>query len=83
MERAVHTQPFAPWATRYRAAQRRLLRAYGSPQERLEAARCFARSVDDLRGLGLSGNGLLIAAEHMTHGRLRRRAGETTPAFTA
>jgi hypothetical protein len=33
--------------------------------------RCFERSVVDLGRLGLSGTGLIVAAEHMAGSRLR------------
>ncbi len=67
----VDTKPLVPFNARYRAAQRRVVGAYAGSVDRLAAARCFARSVEDFRRLGLHGPGLLVAAEHMAISRLR------------
>jgi hypothetical protein len=63
--------PLITTRTRYRAAQRRLCRAHGSRVGRQRTVTYFERSVVDLGRLGLSGTGLIVAAEHMAGSRLR------------
>jgi hypothetical protein len=64
-------RPLVTTRTRYRAAQRRLCSAYGSRVGRRQTVSCFDRSVVDLGRLGLSGTGLIVAAEHMAGNQLR------------
>ena len=63
--------PLTTNRTRYRAAQRRLCTAHGSRVGERRTANCFKRSVVDLGRLGLSGTGLIVAAEHMAGSQLR------------
>jgi hypothetical protein len=69
--------PLMTTRTRYRAAQRRLCTAHASRVGRPRTVRCFERSLVDLGRLGLSGTGLIVAAEHMAASRLR--AYKSTP----
>ncbi len=65
------TRRLVPFHVRHRAAQRRLAGAFGSILGPGAIALHFERAVADLRGLGLFGPGLIVAAEHMTATRLR------------
>jgi len=67
------THPFLPLPVRYRAARHRVIRSYQADLGQRAAAACFARCLEDLRQLGLQGNALIIAAEHMATSRLRQR----------
>jgi hypothetical protein len=63
--------PLMTTRRRYQAAHRRLCTAHGSRVGRGRTVTCFERSVVDLGRLGLSGTGLIVAAEHMAGSRLR------------
>ena len=67
------TRVFVPWALRYRAAQRRVVRGLSSRPDRILATQCFAQSIEQLQLLGLQGSGLTIAAEYMAKDMLRSR----------
>ncbi len=69
----METRPFLPLPVRFRAAQHRVIREYEAELGQRTAVDCFTRCIDDVRQLGLRGNALIIAAEHMASSRLRQR----------
>ncbi len=66
------THPFVPLAVRYQAALHRVIQDSAPGRGEQDAAGCFARCLDEARRLGLRGNALIVAAEHMAIGRLRQ-----------
>jgi len=66
------THPFVPLAVRYQAALHRVMQDSHPGLVEQDAAGCFARCIDEVRRLGLRGNALIIAAEHMAISRLRQ-----------
>ena len=65
------THYFEPWVTRCRNAKRRVLRTFAAEVGAPAAAAAFRDCLTELRGLGLRGNALVVAAEYMACTRLR------------
>ena len=65
------TKPLVPLHVRHRAAQRRLLAAFGAVLDPRKIAHLLDLCIADLRRLGICGPGLIVAAEHMAATRLR------------
>lgn len=72
--RPTDTKPLIPVHVEYRQAERRIVAAYGRTEGADRAVALFEESVEDLRRLGLTGTGLIVAAEHMAGARLHQRA---------
>jgi hypothetical protein len=71
----VETHYFEPWVTRCRRAKSRVLRSFASQVGAPAAAAAFTDCMTELRGLGLRGNALVVAAEYMACTRLRTSSG--------
>lgn len=71
--RPADTKPLIPVHVQYRRAERRIVAAYGRTEGADRAVALFKESVEDLRRLGLTGAGLIVAAEHMAGARLHQR----------
>jgi hypothetical protein len=67
----VETHYFEPWVTRCRHAKSRVLHSFASQVGARAAAAAFTDCLAELRGLGLRGNALVVAAEYMACSRLR------------
>jgi hypothetical protein len=67
----VETHIFEPWAARCRRARRRVMRGFAPEVGASAAAAAFSDCLAELRGLGLRGNALVVAAEYMASTRLR------------
>jgi len=67
----VETHIFEPWAARCRRARRRVMRSFGPQVGASAAGKAFSDCLAELRGLGLRGNALVVAAEYMACTRLR------------
>lgn len=67
----METHVFDPWVTRCRTARQRLLLTFAPHLTAQRIGRCFDACVEECRRLGLTGNALLVAAEHMASTQLR------------
>ncbi len=66
------TKPLIPAHVQYHLAEQRIAAAYGRAEGAAAAIALFRQSVEDLRRVGLTGTGLIVAAEHMAGARLHQ-----------
>ena len=76
----METHVLDPWVTRCRSARQRLLQTFSPYMTSHRIGRCFDACVEECRRLGLQGNALIVAAEHMASSQLRAGVGALEPA---